>query len=215
MTRPGAVARDIAVRGLLPSLGLLALVVAAGKIVVGPLGGLVGEAAVNQALQALRSPALDLAALAVSHAVGVVGAPLIALVALVVLRRRTGQWPTALLPLVSVSMEALVYQSAAFLVGRSRPVGVEQLDFGGEHFSFPSGHVGATVCLGLVFVALAWPHRTPRGRVLLVVVLTLVVALVVVSRLYLGMHHVSDTLSGALVGAAAAALGWHALRRSR
>lgn len=210
----GAVARDVAVRGLPLALALLALTVLAGRLLTGPLGGLPGEERVNSALQAARTPGLDLAAFTVSHAAGVVGAPLVALTSFFVLRRRTGQWWVALVPLIAVALEALVYQSAAVMVGRQRPTGVEQLDFGGASFSFPSGHVGATMCLGLVFTWLAWHGLTRTGRLLSVAGVVVTTLLVATSRLYLGMHHPSDAAAGMVVGAAAAAIGWRTIRRA-
>lgn len=208
------VARDVALRGLPPALGLLAGTVLAGWVVTGPLQGLPGEERVNQVLQAARTPALDLAAFTVSHAAGVVGAPLVALASFFVLRRRTGQWWVALVPLISVALEAFVYQTAAIVVGRPRPAGVEQLDFGGASFSFPSGHIGATVCLGLVFTWLAWRDLTRTGRMLGVSGVVLAGLLVATSRLYLGMHHPSDAAAGMVVGALAAGIGWRTIRRA-
>ncbi len=206
-------ARDLFVRGLLPALVLLAVAFVVGEYVL-PFGGLKNEAALNQSLQATRTPALDLAASVVSHAAGVVGAPVTALIAFWVLRRRTGQWWLALVPLVSVALEALVYQSAALLVGRARPEGVEQMDFGLPDASFPSGHVGASVCLMLSFALLTWSSDAPRAA-RLGVGLALVAwpLLVGASRLYLGMHHLSDALGGAVIGAVAALIGWWTLRR--
>lgn len=184
-------ARDLLVRGLLPALVLLAVAFVVGEYVL-PFGGVKDEAAVNRGLQALRTPGLDLLASGVSHAAGVVGAPLTALVAFWVLKRRTGQWWLALVPLVSVALEALVYQSAALLVGRARPEGVEQRDFGLPDASFPSGHVGASVCLMLVFALLTWSSDTSRtAKAWIGVALVAWPLAVAVSRLYLGMHHVS------------------------
>ena len=40
------------------------------------------------------------------------------------------------------------------------------------------------------------------------------VVAVALSRLYLGMHHVSDAVAGVVIGALCALLGWNALRRS-
>ncbi|HHU39711.1 MAG TPA: phospholipid phosphatase, partial [Propionibacterium sp.] len=127
-----AFARDVIVRGLLPALVLLGAVVLFATFLL-PFGGIGAEAEVNQVLQEGRTPALDLAAATVSHLAGVVGAPLTAIIAFFVLRRRTGQWWLALVPLVSVALEALVYQTAALLVGRRRPEGVEQMDWGLPH----------------------------------------------------------------------------------
>lgn len=207
-------ARDVAVRGLLPALVLLALVVAFGMLVL-PYGGVGDEASVNQVLQAGRTPASDLVASTVSHIAGVVGAPLTALLAFFLIRRATGQWWLALVPLVSVALEALVYQSAALLVGRRRPEGVEQMDFGLPDASFPSGHVGASACLMLVFALLAWSSDRPRWFAVLVSVAGVAwVVAVALSRLYLGMHFVSDAVAGAVIGVLAALIGWRTPRRS-
>ena len=205
--------RDVAVRGLLPALVLLAVAYVVGEFVL-PFGGVGDEAAVNRDLQAARTPALDLLASTVSHIAGVVGAPLTAIVAFFVLKRRTGQWWLAIVPLLAVALEALVYQSAALLVGRARPDGVEQMDFGLPDASFPSGHVGASVCLMLVFAFLVWSSDASRAaRAWIVVAALMWPTLVAVSRLYLGMHHVSDVVGGAVLGAVAAVIGWVALRR--
>lgn len=136
-----AFARDVIVRGLLPALVLLGAVVLFATFLL-PFGGIGAEAEVNQVLQEGRTPALDLAAATVSHLAGVVGAPLTAIIAFFVLRRRTGQWWLALVPLVSVALEALVYQTAALLVGRRRPEGVEQMDWGLPHARGPGGDHG-------------------------------------------------------------------------
>lgn len=205
--------RDIAVRGLLPALGLLLVVYVVGEFVL-PFGQVDGEASVNRALQAGRTPASDLLAFVVSHAAGVAGAPLTALLAFVLIRRATRQWWLALVPLVSVGLEALVYQTSTVLVGRRRPEGVEQMDFGLPDGSFPSGHVGAAACLMLVFFLLAWSSRRPRWVAAAVAVAGVVwVVAVAVSRLYLGMHHVSDSVAGLVIGILSALLGWGALRR--
>ena len=206
--------RDIAVRGLLPALVLLALVYVIGEFVL-PFDGVSDEAALNQQLQAGRTPASDLLAYVVSHAAGVVGAPLTALIAFFWIRRATGQWWLGLVPLVSVALEALVYQTATVLVGRKRPDGVEQMDFGLPDGSFPSGHVGAATCLVLVFALLAWSSRHSTAFKVAVSVAGVVwVVAVALSRLYLGMHHVSDAVAGVVIGALCALLGWNALRRS-
>lgn len=205
--------RDVAIRGLLPAV-LLVLPIA---YVVGefwlPTDGVLGEAGVNRALQGARTPLSDVVVSAVSHAAGVVGAPLTALVAFFVLRRVTGQWWLAAVPLTAVALEALVYQTTTLLVGRRRPEGVEQMDWGLPDGSFPSGHVGAATTLAIVFALLAWSGDRP-GRAWLVSVGGAVwVTAVAVSRLYLGMHHVSDAVAGVAIGSVCALLGWNALRR--
>lgn len=208
-----SVARDIAIRGLLPALALLAIVYLVGGFAL-PREGVGNESVVNQQLQAGLTPTLDLLALAASQLFGAIGAPLIAVVAVVVLWLTTRQWWLALVPLVAVALEALVYQTAALLVARARPEGVEQMDFGLPEASFPSGHVGATVCLMAVFTLLALASDKPRWvPVAWAVAGVVAVVCVGASRLYLGMHHVSDLVAGLLIGLISAVIGWLVIRR--
>jgi membrane-associated phospholipid phosphatase len=72
-----------------------------------------------------------------------------------------------------------------------------------DTYSFPSGHATvATVVFG-TFAFLLWPHaRTTGRRVALVAGAVGVIALVGFSRLYLGVHYLSDVLGGFALGAA-------------
>ena len=212
----GSVARDVVVRGVLPSMVLLGGALLFGEFLL-PTSGVGDEAALNQTLQLNGTPATDLIAITVSHLAGVVGAPLTALTAFFVLKRRTGQWWLSLVPLISVGLEAIVYQTATLLVGRRRPEGVEQMDFGIPYGSFPSGHVGAAACLVTSFALLTFASRRPRWQAWAVVGGGAAwVAAVAVSRLYLGMHYLSDAASGAVIGVISALIGWQTIsRRSR
>ncbi|HMO10585.1 MAG TPA: phosphatase PAP2 family protein, partial [Actinotalea sp.] len=51
-------------------------------------------------------------------------------------------------------------------------------------------------------------------RVTVTVLCSAVPLLVAAARLYMGMHHVSDVVVGALNGAVCVWLGWHYLRRA-
>lgn len=68
---------------------------------------------------------------------------------------------------------------------------------------FPSGHAVTNVLLGWMIMYLLWPHiRTGWKRALLVIVVVLAVVLVLVSRLFLGLHYPTDILGGVLLGLA-------------
>jgi len=71
-----------------------------------------------------------------------------------------------------------------------------------DTYSFPSGHsTAATVAYGAL-AFLLWPAaRTARRRVALVAAAVCLVALVGFSRLYLGVHYLSDVLGGFALGA--------------
>lgn len=69
--------------------------------------------------------------------------------------------------------------------------------------SYPSGHVAFVAALGAaLFMAVV--RRT--SRVAIVVVFVLLAALVAASRLYVGVHYLTDTVGGVLNGVAGAVL---------
>lgn len=123
------------------------------------------------------------------------------------LRRLRGSW----LPLVSI---AVVYGSALLLralvgelVHRPRPATVDWLS-GAHGWSFPSGHtLQATAGYGILLVLLA-VGRSPRVKVALSATAALAVALVAVSRVYLGMHWPTDVLGSVSLGVALLCLWW-------
>lgn len=60
-------------------------------------------------------------------------------------------------------------------------------------FSFPSGHAMGSMTLAVVVALLAWPTR---WRWIVVGAVTFFVAMVGLSRIYLGVHYPSDILAG-------------------
>lgn len=109
-----------------------------------------------------------------------------------------------------------------YLVGRPRPVAFFRVPEQG--YSFPSGHTLSATCLALVVGCLLWRGSWRRGVKLGgIVVLTVVVALVGLSRLVLGVHYLTDVLGSMLLGGAwvggliavqSGVARWRALRES-
>lgn len=72
-----------------------------------------------------------------------------------------------------------------------------------DHFSYPSGHVGRTVFLAGIFAFLI--YKTKWSFLYKMIgwgVLAGIVSIMIVSRVYLGEHWLSDTIGGSLLGAA-------------
>lgn len=110
--------------------------------------------------------------------------------------RRWHDWAFLLGALV---LEVSVYGLSSFLVGRPRPP-VERLSHAPTE-SFPSGHMAAAVTfyVGLVMVV-RWHTDNRRVRAAAWVVGALIPLAMAASRLYLGMHYISDIVAGAILG---------------
>lgn len=129
------------------------------------------------------------------------------LVALVIRRFRIGAFL-----LTAILVEVTLYRVGALAVPRDRP-DVARLDVLPVDESFPSGHVAASfvVYIGL---ALLITSRIQR-RLISALVWSLAVAVVLavaVSRVYRGMHHPLDALSGILLGAGSLLIALIAVR---
>jgi membrane-associated phospholipid phosphatase len=106
---------------------------------------------------------------------------------------------TALLIVALVGAETLTWSLKA-LFRRERPTFDDPVATASS-FSYPSGHalVSLAVYGALAYVLVAGPG-SPRRRVVVAGGAALVVAAVGFSRLYLGVHYLSDVLAGYAVG---------------
>jgi membrane-associated phospholipid phosphatase len=89
--------------------------------------------------------------------------------------------------------------------GRVRP----DFDLGGARYdslSYPSGHSSGIAALVTVALLLAWPALVPRFRRWWLVLGILLVVLVGLTRMWLGVHFLSDVLGGWALG-----VGWSLL----
>ncbi|ART72532.1 hypothetical protein BTO20_31785 [Mycobacterium dioxanotrophicus] len=136
----------------------------------------------------------------------------LAFVAAAVIWWRTRATLTAAVVLATVGLPSVVSTATKLVVGSDRPPAATQLLAETDH-SFPSGHVTGTVALlGIlaVIVGQRW-GRTPA----LLTGAALAGFVVAATRLYLGVHWLTDVLGGAVLGSAAVLLGsaflsWHA-----
>lgn len=150
-----------------------------------------------------RSSAWTGAATAISDAFAYIGTAVISVVVAVVILadsrdvRRAVTVPLAWV--VGVAVTALIKTG----VGRARPPLADRLSVE-QSFSYPSGHtaVTAVVLLTLATVVIA-SHRQRLG---LWATALLVTAVVGATRIYLGVHWLTDVMAGMLLGAALSAL---------
>lgn len=106
----------------------------------------------------------------------------------------------ALVFIVGSAVSAGLVQVLKAAFGRARP---EDILLPLDSPAFPSGHTANAATIAVLLALLI-----PRAWV--AVLGALYVVLMALSRTYLGAHWVSDTVGGALVGAAIAALVWTA-----
>jgi membrane-associated phospholipid phosphatase len=111
------------------------------------------------------------------------------------------RWLEALVVAVPLILEAMVFITVTWIVGRPRP-DVERLDASPVGSSFPSGHTAAAACYAAIAIVIFWHTRKRWIRALTVAVAVAVPIIVGVARMYRGMHHLTDVIAGVLLGAA-------------
>ncbi|HQZ33992.1 MAG TPA: phosphatase PAP2 family protein [Ilumatobacteraceae bacterium] len=139
----------------------------------------------------------------------VVVTALLALVLLKVWRR----WVEPLLLAVSLLVEAAAFIVVTTVVGRQRP-DVVRLDNSPVNSSFPSGHCAAAAAYAAIAIIVFCHTRKVWARVLIATVTALVPVVVALSRMYRGMHFLSDTIAGTLLGCGAVLLTYVVLKGS-
>lgn len=85
---------------------------------------------------------------------------------------------------------------------RARPETIEHL-VNVRGFSFPSGHAAASAALYITLALILSPHLEKRARIAVRVIATILIALIALSRVYLGVHYASDVAGGLVLG-----IGW-------
>lgn len=115
---------------------------------------------------------------------------------------RTRSWRDPLLLAGSMALATALSTLAKMLVARVRPdEGLQSVPGYETSFSFPSGHTTGAATLVLVTGYLLWHRRGGvRAAVWWGVGAVVVIALVGMTRLYLGYHFLSDVIAGACLG---------------
>lgn len=164
--------------------------------------GTAPDHAVLEAMMQHRSPALTWWAIAVTEIGSPVGVGALTLVCCALLwRRLASPWP-AVVVVGAVAAAGILSTATKIIVGAHRPPLSVQLITETDP-SFPSGHVTGTVALlGALTAVLG--HRRPAVRAALLALSAVGAVTVALTRLYLGVHWVTDVVGGVLLGTLAA-----------
>jgi membrane-associated phospholipid phosphatase len=187
----------------------LVVVTVAGAAVVALLGAGVRadfgpqlrlDAAVSEALYAGddRARTLDWL-LEVLTAPGLAVVRLLVFLPVLVWLVRRRAWRTAVWVVASAGLVSPVTAVLKDFFGRVRPA----FEDGGarhESLSYPSGHSSGIAALVTVALVLAWPWLTVTARRVWLAVGLVLVVLVGLTRMWLGVHYLSDVLGGWALG---------------
>jgi len=91
--------------------------------------------------------------------------------------------------------EVILNNLVKIIVRRDRP---ELINLVHEtSFSFPSGHTMVSVTLyGFIIYLISKSKLSNKLKTLFIILLTLLITLIVISRIYLGVHYFSDCMAG-------------------
>ena len=117
--------------------------------------------------------------------------------------------------LVAVVIEMLLAPLSKFILDRPRPEWAHPLSREAGT-SFPSGHAAAAGMLLTVVVLLAcpWVGNSARARFAAVLLVAASATLISLSRIFLGVHYLSDVVGGLLLGSALSLLSYLAVMHS-
>ena len=120
-------------------------------------------------------------------------------------------WRDVAMIVLPLILEASVFIVVTWLVGRPRP-DVPRLESSPVSSSWPSGHTAAATVYFAIVVVIWWHVRNTAVRVISIVVPLAVLVIVGWARTYAGMHHLSDVVAGAILGAVSVLAVWLLLR---
>jgi membrane-associated phospholipid phosphatase len=176
---------------------------AVGALIDGPFDGssfVRTDESISRWFAERRTPTMDDLALAgtllADTFVKIGVTAVVALVVLAVWR----SWRDVLMIVLPLILEASAFIVVTWLVGRPRP-DVPRLEDSPVASSWPSGHTAAAVVYSGIVVVIWWHVENRAVRVLTVVLAVAVPLIVGWARTYGGMHHLSDVVSGAILGA--------------
>jgi undecaprenyl-diphosphatase len=173
------------------------------------------DSAVLAWLRQFASPSLDLLMRALS-VLGSEAVPVL-LLGLMVYFGRQRRWGAVAALLVATAGSQVLNDVLKDLFQRTRPAPLLGLT-PAQSFSFPSGHAMVSASFYLFVAYLVWRSGRAWPRLLLSAILLLLIIGIGLSRLYLGVHYLTDVVAGYIAGflwADAVIIGWRLLVRRR
>lgn len=99
------------------------------------------------------------------------------------------------------------------IIKRNRPIGYRLVEESG--FSFPSGHSMASMAFyGLIIYFIFKFVKNKKIKIPLIIVLSILIVLVGMSRIYLGVHYPSDVLAGFMISISYLVLYTHIIKNN-
>ena len=161
-----------------------------------------------------RTRGTDMLAVGINYGFGTIGAAALTLVLAMLLALGLRSWRQGVKLLILVAVPWGVAEGVKLIVQRPRPdrsMWPQTLVPEPVSTSFPSGHTAFAAALMIALVLLA--HQLgARSIAPLAGIAVLVVATTAWSRMYLGVHHLTDVTASMLVVPAASTLVWAMLR---
>ncbi|MFI6736985.1 phosphatase PAP2 family protein [Nonomuraea sp. NPDC050451] len=205
-------AKHYALSILLPMVLMAAVTYGAGKAI---LAWPTSEASVSRSLAAGRTPlwnTLTDFGSSLSDTPYIVALTVIAAVVLRLVYRR---WRESIFLVAAVWSQSLIFLATTEAVGRHRPP-VQHIDPAPPTSSFPSGHVSAAVAFYCGMALVLTAHVRNRALQVLIWALGIAAPLAVgLSRLYRGMHFLTDVLWGVLLGVGCVVMAARAILYAR
>lgn len=99
---------------------------------------------------------------------------------------------------LNLGIIGMLNQILKMIIQRPRPSELRLTDVSG--YSFPSGHsMASTAFYGFLIYLIYKKIKNKKIRIASIIILTLLIILIGISRIYLGVHYTSDVLAGFLV----------------
>ncbi|MGW0197228.1 phosphatase PAP2 family protein [Nonomuraea sp. NPDC003201] len=135
--------------------------------------------------------------------------------AAIVFRLVHRRWRESIFLVAAVWSQSLIFLATTEAVGRHRPP-VRHIDPAPPTSSFPSGHVSAAVAFYCGMALVLTTHVRNRALQVLIWALGIAAPLAVgLSRLYRGMHFLTDVVCGALLGVGCVVMAARAILYAR